>query len=493
MIAFQSDLRPAIPNVYGAADYCEFRDHLNHIDRVLLSSGVEHAMVSAAMQRWENGALEQGIRVTPADRQRQWSKLGYAFRCNVARHLMGESYRDFSIRLADSALLQWFTGINELTHRRAASKSSLDRYDKFFELEEIEMAVEALNSQVFSEHSVAELIGQQKPLSIEEVFADCTCVKANIHFPTDWVLLRDAARTLIAAIKLIRDEGLKHRMPEPSSLMKRMNRLCIEMTHARRQKDSRKTRKRVLRAMKKLSRTIEQHGHRYRAMLAQNWEQTEWTQAQSALVLGRLDNVLEKLPGAIRQAHERIIGERQMQNKDKMLSLYEEDVHVLVRGKSGAEVEFGNGLYLVEQQDGLIVDWTLLKDQPPADTRLVRQSVERIEEAYGPIQAYSADRGFDCKANRELLEEQEVFNAICPKDPRMLSERRDEPRFMGLQNRRAQTEGRIATFKNAYLGRPLRSKGFVNKANTTAWCVLTHNLWLIARMALAEELEQQAA
>ena len=48
---------------------------------------------------------------------------------------MGESYRDFSIRLADSALLQWFTGINELTHRRAASKSSLDRYDKFFEFE----------------------------------------------------------------------------------------------------------------------------------------------------------------------------------------------------------------------------------------------------------------------------------------------------------------------------------------------------------------------
>ena len=101
--------------------------------------------------------------------------------------------------------------------------------------------------------------------------------------------------------------------------------------------------------------------------------------------------------------------------------------------------------------------------------------------------------GFDCKANRELLEEQEVFNAICPKDPRTLSERRDEPRFMRLQNRRAQTEGRIATFKNAYLGRPLRSKGFVNKANTTAWCVLTHNLWVIARMALAEEFEQQAA
>ena len=48
-----------------------------------------------------------------------------------------------------------------------------------------------------------------------------------------------------------------------------------------------------------MSRTMEQHGHRYWAILAENWEQTECTQGQAALVLGHLDNVLEKLPEAI--------------------------------------------------------------------------------------------------------------------------------------------------------------------------------------------------
>ena len=42
---------------------------------------------------------------------------------------------------------------------------------------------------------------------------------------------------------------------------------------------------------------------------------------------------------------------------DKILSLYEQDVRILVRGKAGAEVEFGNALYLAEQADGLIVDY----------------------------------------------------------------------------------------------------------------------------------------
>jgi len=493
MIAFQPNFRPALPNVYGASDYCEFRDQLSQIDQLLRCSGVEDAMIDSAMARWEAEAMQEGVMITQHNRQRQWEQLHYAFRCNVARQLTGESFRVFSIRLADSSLLQWFTGISAFEHRRASSKSSLERYDKCFEVKEVEEAIRAVICKVISKKSATELLGLEHAVRLDAVFADCTCVKANIHFPVDWVLLRDSARTLIAAIKLIRVQGLKHRMPEPSVLVKRMNHLCIEMTHARRRKDSKKVRKRVLRNMKKLARTIEKHGQRYRLILAQNWGKTQWSQAEVGLVLGRIDNVLGKLPKAIRQAHERIIGERRLANDEKMLSLYEDDVHVLVRGKSGSEVEFGNGLYLAEQQDGLIVDWKFFKDQPPADTKLVKKSVDRINQAYGQIDAFCADRGFDELANVKVLEHEDVYNAICPRDPNRMAERKKEPRFMQLQNRRAGTEARIAIFKNAYLGRPLRSKGFAHKQNTVVWGVLTHNLWVLARMALAQERKRTAA
>ncbi len=272
MIAFQPDLRPALPNVYAASDYCEFRDQLTQIDVLLRISGTENELVDSAMLRWASDAELSGVTITPEMQQRERQLLHYALRCNIARHLTGEAFRVFSIRLADSTLLQWFTGISGFEHRKAASKSSLDRYDKCFERCEIEEAIRSMIRQVTSQESVDAVLGRDEAVSLEEIFADCTCVKAHIHFPVDWVLLRDGARTLVAAIKLIRAQGLKHRMPEPACFVKRMNQLCIEMTHARRRPDSKKVRKRVLRSIKKLARTIESHGQRYRTILAENRE-----------------------------------------------------------------------------------------------------------------------------------------------------------------------------------------------------------------------------
>ena len=69
-----------------------------------------------------------------------------------------------------------------------------------------------------------------------------------------------------------------------------------------------------------------------------------------------------------------------MANEEKLLSLFEPDIHVIVRGKAGEEVEFGNLLVSGEQSDGLIIDWELFKEEVPADVRLVRPSVERVED-----------------------------------------------------------------------------------------------------------------
>lgn len=61
-----------------------------------------------------------------------------------------------------------------------------------------------------------------------------------------------------------------------------------------------------------------------------------WTRPQAEQVLARIDGVLAPLPQAVQQDHERIIGERPVANADKLLSLYERDLHVIVRGKAGA-------------------------------------------------------------------------------------------------------------------------------------------------------------
>jgi hypothetical protein len=57
-----------------------------------------------------------------------------------------------------------------------------------------------------------------------------------------------------------------------------------------------------------------------------------------------------------------------------------------------------------------------------------------------------------------------------------------EEKFARLQRRRAQTEGRIGILKRNLLGRPMRAKGFEHRELALAWGVLTHNLWMLARM-----------
>ena len=483
-IPLQLDLRPAIPNVYGTLDYREFRETLLKIDEILTKSGLEHKLVSEALdQCLAKNQLDPFSFHNSKRASFHYKKLKHALRCNIARHLTGESYRLFSIRLADSELFQWFTGISAFGERKAISKSSLDRYEKCFDeklvAEEIRKWLACL-----TDADNALKAGLHQPIECKKLFADSTCLKANIHFPIDWVLLRDAARSLLLAIKTIRAQGLKHRMTDPQLLLKQMNKLCITMTHARRKKDSKKQRKIILRKMKKLSSCIAKHGLRYRELLNAEWEKTDWTHIQAQQVICRIDSILEQLPAAIKQAHERIIGERLIPSKEKILSLYDKDAHVIVRGKAGNEIEFGQKLLLTEQIDGVIIDWQLFEDQSPSDNKLLKPTLERIKKYYGDSESFCTDRGFSNEKNNAFLQEHNIYNAVCPRSPVILQERLSDPIFLSLQTRRSQTEARIGIFKNVFLGKSLRSRITSYKKIAISWCVLTHNLWLLSRRAI---------
>ena len=483
-ISLQLELRPEIPNVYGTLDYRQFRDTLTKIDEILCKSGLEHKLVAEALSQYVANNNCNAIKFyNSKEAALHYKKLKHALRCNIARHLTGESYRQFSIRLADSELFQWFTSISAFGCRKAISKSTLERYEKSFAETLLDEKIREWLAGLTDADKAAEA-GIHYPIDCKNVFSDSTCIKANIHFPVDWVLLRDAARSLLLAIKTIRAQRLVNRMIDPQLFLKQMNKLCITMTHVRRKKDSKKQRKVIFRKMKKLSSCVAKHAERYRELLNKEWEKTEWTHAQAQQVICRIDTILEQLPAAVKQAHERIIGERIVPSENKILSLYDKDACVIVRGKSGSEVEFGQGLLLTEQTDGLIIDWELFKDQPPSDSKLLKSTLERIEKYYGAIASSCTDRGFSSEKNDTFLQEHKIYNAICPKSPKQLQKKLSDPIFLSLQTRRSQTEARIGIFKNVFLGKPLRSRLTNYKRLAISWCVLTHNLWLLSRKAI---------
>ncbi len=346
--------------------------------------------------------------------------------------------------------------------------------------------VEAVRTTVERLLSVAsgspDAIGLADPLETAEIFVDSTCLMANVHFPVDWLLLRDGVRTIVKGILVLRRHGLRHRMPKPESFLHGINTLCMEMSNCRRKKGAAKTRKKVLRDMKKVSRTVEAHGRRYAALLDAERERTDLSEAEAALVRKRLLGVVEQLPAAREQAHRRLITGEQLQNAEKILSLYDADVNVIKRGKSNAEVEFGNELFVAEQADGLIVDWKLYRGQPPADTAKLPESLGRLQSSGLAVEAIASDRGFDSKANRDLLEREGIFPALCRKSPAELKEAMENETFRRMQKRRAQTEARIAILKNGFTGNPALSRVFQYRERQVAWAILAHNLWVVARL-----------
>jgi uncharacterized protein YqgV (UPF0045/DUF77 family) len=487
----QPELAPRLPTVEGNVDYQTLRQQLERMHELLDQTGVEQEFIAASVQHWQNQPQKPLPKVAVRQRQKFQKHSRRALRCNLARTLLGESFRDFSARLADSPLLQWFCELGRLDIIRVPAKSTLQRYATWLPEEQMRLLVARMLQMGSAQPAKLDLAA---PLDLERYFLDTTCLKANIHFPVDWVLLSDATRTLMKAVKLIREHGLKHRMEPPETFVRQMNRLSMAMTHARRQAGGRKTRKGILRAMKRQVKVVEAHARRHRQLLAEHQVETDLTPNQAAQLLARIDGVLELLPPARKQAHERIIAERLVANADKLLSLYETDTRVIVRGKAGAEVEFGNTLLLGENPQGLVVDWKLFRESAPADVRLLQESVTRVEAALGvKPKGVGADRGVDSQANAAWLAAEEIYNGICPRQPQQLARRLRSKKFWRMQQRRSQTEGRIGILKNEFLGRPLRAKGFAHRQLAVSWAVLTHNFWVLARLPRRTEAEALAA
>jgi len=497
IVAIQEHLRPALPPVLGCKDYEDEKRLLERVDAVLRCSGVERMFLELSQEQFDANAAKleaAGERVQTGAKaiERYLTHSSRALRCTVLKNLVGGSYREISKALAMSPLYRWFCGLEEFAVIRVPGKSTVRDYAHWLPVQQMEKVLSTLTRAVADEDCARE-IGLESELDLAVGWVDTTCLKACIHFPTDWVLLRDAVRTLVKCILTIRRHGLKRRIAEPEDFLRQINALSMGMSAAgRRKPGGKKERKRVLRAIKRLSKLVEEHGQRYRDALDKHWRESDLTRKEAEVILRRMDNVLVQLPQARRQAHERIIGERKVANAEKILSLYEADLHVIVRGKAGAEVEFGNSLFVAENADGFIFDHELKRETSEGDAKwLAARYAAMKEKSAGRLCGIVADRGFESKASKRLLEEEGIFNGICPRDPKELSLRmiQDEA-FPAALRRRAQTEGRVGVLKNVFLGGTPRAKGFERRQLQVAWAILSHNLWILARLPWA--CQQQA-
>jgi hypothetical protein len=479
---FQAELRPELPLVDGPKEYRDQRALFLRLDDLLTQTGLEREFftLSLAHRKIElskcSAALAQSLS----------KSCTLALRSNIARLITGLNHRDFCIRLADSSLLQWFLQVGRVDGVSTFAKSTSDRFAHFIDAQSLEALNAKLIDLLQGDRQAADL-GLKQAINFEGLFFDSTCLKAPIHHPVDWVLLRDATRTLMKAVERIRKQGLRKRMPKgPLLFLSEMNTLCMEMSAKHRTTQGKKHRKGVLRKMKALLKRVQKHAQSHLNLLKEYGEDTGLSTGVIECILTQVESILAQVPSIIKQAHERIIGGRKIANKDKTLSLYDADVQVIKRGKSNDEVEFGNNLWLGENNEGFILDYRLEKEKT-SDAKQIQAAITRLtQEQSLPIKSVWGDRGLHSADNEQALELNGIYSGLCPRDVNELSERlKNEPQLREGLKRRAGTEARISIVIRKFMGTPARAKGFENREMMVGWAVLSHNLWKLARLEQA--------
>jgi len=227
LIPFTRPLAPRLPTLEGNVDYREFERQLQRLDRLLAASELETPFLCLSLDHWQSQQPADAPDMSPKQQAQFQAHSRGALRCNILRTLLQLGDRKLAVRLADSPRRQWFTGLGQVDKVTVPSQSTLPRYETWLPEQPMRPLIEQL---VRAGRDQAPALHLEAPRDLDPVFLDCPCVKADIHFPVDWVLRRDATRTLLQAVHLIREQGLKHRRAEPASFITRMNRLCIQMT-----------------------------------------------------------------------------------------------------------------------------------------------------------------------------------------------------------------------------------------------------------------------
>ena len=486
-----------MPVIKGNKDYRDMEELLRRIDELLTLSGLECELVAWYLNMRVMERPDRVPRQKAVDHQTRYARR--MLRCTVARMLFQESYRHFAKHLAESALLRWFCLYDQLGDVRPASKSTLKRMEEAAPTELLQavnrtLILASAGTDPKTGHSSIDLAD---PIDISTIWMDTTCAKLNIHFPTDWRQVCDGIRSILTTIATIRRHGLLHRMPDPKRLQATVNGLSMAMAQASRRGrggDKRRQRKRTLRALKRLAGKVMGHARRYIQQLeARRAEVTDLSPAQAAQLIDRLQRMIELLPTVISNAHERIIGGRQVPNDVKIHSLYQPHTEIYVRGKAGADVEFGLQLLLSETRDGLIVDCRLTPDGIASDVDLLLPAVDRMRSQLGDdaCQRVVADRGFASAVNDRALHERGVDSYTMPRSPHALQERfEDDDDFAPMHRRRSQTEARIGIFKHLFLRDRIPARSRPAQDRWVAWATLAHNLWLLARRAVVEAVPE---
>ena len=108
--------------------------------------------------------------------------------------------------------------------------------------------------------------------------------------------------------------------------------------------------------------------------------------------INELSTMVIRATQVMAQGRRRVAGDR-IESATRLISLHDPDARPIVKGRLGKPVEFGYKAQVVDNEDGLVLDYDVSTGNPPDAEQLV-PAIKRISKRFGRVpQQTTADRG----------------------------------------------------------------------------------------------------
>ena len=342
-----------------------------------------------------------------------------------------------------------------------------------------EETIEALNALL-----VVKAV-EAKVLRLHKVRADTTVVEANVAYPVDSSLLAKGITRLARLARAAQAAGLatRTRVRDRSRGAHRRARRVVNALR-RRGDDARVE---VARLNAELARAARRSVREATAVVT-NARRTlrglgDQATGRAIAIVQRLEVLAERVAAVAAQTLQRVLKHLTPAGATRTISLHDPDARPIRKGRLGRPVEFGYKAQVLDNADGIILDWSLEVGNPPDAPQLV-PAIQRVQKLTGRVpRAVTADRGYGEAGIEAQLRQLGITQVCIPRKGRPGVARRATEHnrsFQRMTRWRTGAEGRINCIKRDYGCRRTHMDTLTGARTWTGHGILAHNLTKIA-------------
>ncbi len=300
----------------------------------------------------------------------------------LLKQIYNQSDEGVIARWIDSPYWQHFTGEVYFQYEQPFNPTDFVHFRKRIGEKGMERILKE-SIHLFSEAELKE--------AVKEVRIDTTVQEKNITFPTDRKLYD---KVIQYCLRIAKKEGIKLKRTYPRELNKIKNNLRFSH-HPRNHKKKIKNEKRFRRIAIKIYNDL----HEKLIDKTEAWDET----------LFLMYDVLIQ----------------QKEDKNKVYSLHEPEVHCIAKGKDYKKYEFGNKSSLAYSRKHGIILGAIAFEGNPFDGHTLEPQLEQIRELTGMDPKYAiVDRGY--RGRNQIGDTQIVMPKILKRESRYLKKKREE-------------------------------------------------------------------